>query len=895
MRGSTKSIGISAITCIHLLNQSLTVLSSISIFTKEQTALEVVGYSSQRFTNGVMFMLKEKRFTLRIFSRVLAMALISSVVVGLPSANAIDPLQVHDSAALVAAGLDPAVLSVKITADITLASNLVINHSMTITRGDLYTSTVPTLSGRGIEINSASVVTMSYLGLSGTNQQTGDGNYGAMVQGASTLNASHITMALSDTTGSENLDGFNVASGSVLNFSDSTITWASGAAAVQQYAVYAQSGAGAITLSNNAFDFSANNTSVYSYLIGVQGDLVTNYPTMTLSGNTNDSFMKLFMYGADTIVNKQSYANSYVTTTVGDNKAGIVALSGIGDGIYTRTATVWSKNITVNTLIKLRAAVLIPNATINLTSNIVVDVTNLIISNDVTINGESFTVSGLGVEINSAANVVINHLTMTGVNTQPEGMYGVMIQGASHLTGNYITMTPATLGLTNLDNTAFNVASGSRLTLSNSAIGWARTDVQQYAVYAQSGAGAISLTSNAFTFTATNTSGAYSYLIGMQGDLVSNYPTITLTGNTKNSRMNLLMSGADTVAHKQTYADAYVTSADLNNKAGIIDGISNGIYTKYAASWGVMTVAQLESATAISGAVVNLGKDLTLTSNLAIANGVSILDNGFVFALGGFEITTTAATVTTVTREVQTVVSGPSQVSQVALVAVPASATLQLTATTTMTTTGGTGDGALSYLTTTPSLCSVTGAGVVTAIAVGSCLVTATKAASGNYFAAISPVIAITISDSEAVAAAKIAADKVIADAAAKVIADKVIADAAAKAAADAAAATESGGGEPIAKEDLNTIRYAIATKTKSIFIDLADKYADLLVAVDVKKTVVKNGNKVTAYVSVETVALNEFGRAIIKTLIDIKVGNVIRVSVLSNPNNIPIKYVTVK
>jgi hypothetical protein len=183
----------------------------------------------------------------------------------------------------------------------------------------------------------------------------------------------------------------------------------------------------------------------------------------------------------------------------------------------------------------------------------------------------------------------------------------------------------------------------------------------------------------------------------------------------------------------------------------------------------------------------------------------------------------------------------------------------------------------------------------VTAIAVGSCLVTATKAASGNYFAAISPVIAITISDSEAVAAAKIAADKVIADAATKVIADKVIADAAAKAAADAAAATESGGGEPIASQDLNTIRYAIATKTKSIFVDLADKYADQLVAVDVKKTVVKNGKKVTAYVSVETVALNEFGRAIIKTLIDIKVGNVIRVSVLSNPNNIPIKYVTVK
>jgi hypothetical protein len=212
-----------------------------------------------------------------------------------------------------------------------------------------------------------------------------------------------------------------------------------------------------------------------------------------------------------------------------------------------------------------------------------------------------------------------------------------------------------------------------------------------------------------------------------------------------------------------------------------------------------------------------------------------------------------------------------------------------------MTTTGGTGDGAVSYLTTTPSLCSVTGAGVVTAIAVGSCLVTATKAASGNYFAAISPVIAITISDSEAVAAAKIAADKVIADAAAKVIADKVIADAAAKAAADAAAATESGGGEPIAKEDLNTIRYAVTTYTKTIFVDLADEYADSMVLVDVKMLVLVNGKKVLRYVPVETVALDEFGRAMIKTTIAIKVGNVIRVSVLDEVKNVPIKYVTVK
>jgi hypothetical protein len=477
-------------------------------------------------------------------------------------------------------------------------------------------------------------------------------------------------------------------------------------------------------------------------------------------------------------------------------------------------------------------------------------------------------------------------------------MYGVMIQGASHLTGNYITMT---LNTATLNNTAFSVATGSKLTLSNSLITWMGTEVQQYAVYAQSGAGAIVLTSNVFDFTAANAAGKYSYLVGMEGALVANYPTMTLSGNTKDSYMNLLMSGADNVANKQAYANTYVTATASDNKAGIIDGVSNGVYTKYAASWGVMTVAQLESATAITGSIVNLGQAITLTANLAIANGVSILDNGFVFSLGGFEITTTAATVTTVTNTVTTEVirdvGGSYQSSQVALVAVPTHAMVQLNETTTMTTTGGTGDGAVSYLTTTPSLCSVTGAGVVTAIAVGSCLVTATKASSGNYFAAISPVIAITVSDSVAVAASKAAADKLIADAiaraiAAKAIADKIIAD---KAAADAAAAAESGGGEPIAVEDLSTIRYAIATRTKTIFVDLADKYADQIVAVDVKKSVLKNGKYVLAYVPIDTVVLDEFGRVKIKTLVDIKVGNVIRVSLIDIPKNIPIKYVTVK
>jgi hypothetical protein len=298
---------------------------------------------------------------------------------------------------------------------------------------------------------------------------------------------------------------------------------------------------------------------------------------------------------------------------------------------------------------------------------------------------------------------------------------------------------------------------------------------------------------------------------------------------------------------------------------------------------------------------VNLGKAITLDANISIANGVSIHQNGLVLNLNGKSITTTAGTVTEVIREVVTVVTvatGTTQSSQTALVAVPELVLLQLHQTTPMRATGGSGDGIHQYLTTTPSLCSVTSAGVVTAIAAGSCLITATKAASGNYFAATSPVIAITISDSVAAAAAQAAADKAIVDAA-KAVADKVIADKAIadKAAADAAAAAavESGGGAPIANADLSRITYYLPTTIKTIKVDLADKYAYAIAYVDVKKLVLINGKYVSTYVRVGTVLLDEFGVAIVKTTIGIKAGNVIRVSIIGVATDVPVAYVTVK
>jgi hypothetical protein len=94
---------------------------------------------------------------------------------------------------------------------------------------------------------------------------------------------------------------------------------------------------------------------------------------------------------------------------------------------------------------------------------------------------------------------------------------------------------------------------------------------------------------------------------------------------------------------------------------------------------------------------------------------------------------------------------------------------------------------------------------------------------------------------------------------------------------------------------ELNSLRYSIATKTKTIFVDLADIHVDEVAFIDVKMPVVINGKKVLRYFLVDTVILDDFGRAKIKTQINIKVGNLLRVSILGIPKDVPIIYRTVK
>jgi hypothetical protein len=100
---------------------------------------------------------------------------------------------------------------------------------------------------------------------------------------------------------------------------------------------------------------------------------------------------------------------------------------------------------------------------------------------------------------------------------------------------------------------------------------------------------------------------------------------------------------------------------------------------------------------------------------------------------------------------------------------------------------------------------------------------------------------------------------------------------------------------EALAKANLSTILYTLSASSTTIDIDLADEHGYLIAFVDVKKSVLINGKYVLSYVRLDTVVLDEFGAASLKTTIGIKAGNVIRVSIIGADKDTPVKYVTVK
>jgi hypothetical protein len=294
--------------------------------------------------NGVKKMKKGNVISKRFFSTLLATTLIASVAVSAPASFGADVVLVTTEAELIAAGINPAVTSVRIMADINLNTKLLINHSMSITCGETCTTPFRTITGQGIEITSGADVTLSQLNLNGLNLYPGEANYGISIRDGSHLTASYLNMTYNQTGLNANVAGFNVYDGSSLTLSNSSLAWGSNVSGLRQAAVYSQPGAAAVDISTSNFDFSSANTvGAYSCLLDVDGDLVADYPQLTLLNLRSDAYMQMQLSGMDSIANKQFWAYPNVSSAVGNNRVGIIG--GTGTRVYSRFADNWMINL----------------------------------------------------------------------------------------------------------------------------------------------------------------------------------------------------------------------------------------------------------------------------------------------------------------------------------------------------------------------------------------------------------------------------------------------------------------------------------------------------------------------------------------------------------------------
>ena len=94
---------------------------------------------------------------------------------------------------------------------------------------------------------------------------------------------------------------------------------------------------------------------------------------------------------------------------------------------------------------------------------------------------------------------------------------------------------------------------------------------------------------------------------------------------------------------------------------------------------------------------------------------------------------------------------------------------------------------------------------------------------------------------------------------------------------------------------EMNSVQYKLTNTVDTLIVDLADKYFYQFAYVDVKKKVLVNGKMVLRYVNVDIVVLDEFARSTIKTLVGIKVGDIIRVSMAGYPDNVIVKWQHIK
>ena len=379
-------------------------------------------------------------------------------------------------------------------------------------------------------------------------------------------------------------------------------------------------------------------------------------------------------------------------------------------------------------------------------------------------------------------------------------------------------------------------------------------------------------------------------VIALNADLaawVTNEPSgITVTAKTAvadgDATVTLVFAGTPAAALSAAMAIT-IPSAVLNGGANLaVTANANAkftvaaAFTTYAITITTPTLVSGDTTSTVTSDVATAAAGATVTLTVTPKSGMRLKAGTLVATAGGAGVTLTGSgpytftmpsSAVSVASEFEAIpASAPAPApaavtlaTQSAItVSVPAS--LEVGKTATLTTTGGADTGTNNFLSNSPTICTVTGAGVVTAVAAGTCSVYAQRTASGFTTAVSADVTFKVMSAAEvkavADAAAKAAADKAAADALAaaeKVAADKAAAEAKAKEAAEKAAA-EAARVEAVRLAGLNTVGNIKTVKGKtSISMNLADKYYAYILELQVR-TVVKGKARFTTieYFAVE-------------------------------------------
>jgi Calx-beta domain/Putative Ig domain len=237
--------------------------------------------------------------------------------------------------------------------------------------------------------------------------------------------------------------------------------------------------------------------------------------------------------------------------------------------------------------------------------------------------------------------------------------------------------------------------------------------------------------------------------------------TLVFGGTTALSTTGGLGTGAVTFASNNancTIVGNTLTAAGVGSCTVTATKAADASYTAITSAGITITINQAPQATLIASSAAStlvFGGTATLSTTGGSGSGaVTFASNNANCTVAGATLTAAAVGTCTVTATKAADASYAAatsagititinQAPQATLIAASAASTLAFGGTTTLSTTGGSGTGLVTFASNNAN-CTIAGT-TLTAAAVGSCTVTATKAADTNYLAATSAGITITV------------------------------------------------------------------------------------------------------------------------------------------------------